>query len=116
MDQKQSKQSQLGQFAIENAVSTVIDLHLFNVMPPNSSDLYHFRFEKVSSTPNWAKLPSERHKQSDGKIHQIPSVYREMGLDKYCRSRSDCSSRNTLIRVYTVCHSICVQWFQIKSS
>ena len=29
---------------------------------------------------------------------------------KQCRPRSDCSSRSSLIRVYTVCHSICIIW------
>ena len=29
---------------------------------------------------------------------------------KQCRPRSDCSSRSSLIRVYTVCHSVCIVW------
>ena len=36
-------------------------------------------------------------------LGQIPVV-----LSKQCRPRSDCSSRSSLIRVYTVCHSICI--------
>ena len=28
-------------------------------------------------------------------------------FNKQCRPRSDCSKRSSLIRVYTVCHSIC---------
>ena len=34
-----------------------------------------------------------------------------IGLVKHCRSRSDCYwSRSSLIRVYNICHSICIFW------
>ena len=32
------------------------------------------------------------------------------GMSKQCRPRSDCSNRSSLIRVYSVCYSICIFW------
>ena len=37
-------------------------------------------------------------------------VLGQIGLSKQCRPRSDCFSRSSLIRVYTVCHSISIFW------
>ena len=34
----------------------------------------------------------------------------QKGLGKQCRPRSECFWRSSLIRVYTVCHSICTFW------
>ena len=46
-------------------------------------------------------------------ILQRSKVFRQIGLGKQCRPRSNCSSgpsRSSLIRVYTVCHSIGMFW------
>ena len=40
-----------------------------------SNVLIFYRFEKISSTPNWAKLPSERDKHSDGKNTTVFSPF-----------------------------------------
>ena len=37
-------------------------------------------------------------------------VLGQIGLSKQCRPRSDCFWRSSLIRVYTVCHSISIFW------
>ena len=38
-------------------------------------------------------------------------MFREIsGLCKQCRPRSDCSQRSSLIRVFTVCYTICILW------
>ena len=37
-------------------------------------------------------------------------VFGQICLGKQCRPRSDCSYRSSLIRVYTVCHSVCIIW------
>ena len=44
---------------------------------------------------------------------QLPnwsSVFGQTDRGKQCRPRSDCSWRSSLIRVYSVCHSICIFW------
>ena len=43
-------------------------------------------------------------------IHQMILDVRQTGLGKPCRPRSDYSWRSSLIRVYTVCNSICIFW------
>ena len=37
-------------------------------------------------------------------------VFGQTGLGEQCRPRSGCSWRSNLIRVYTVCHSVCIFW------
>ena len=34
----------------------------------------------------------------------------DTGLGKQCRHRSDCCGRSSLIKVYTVCKSVCIIW------
>ena len=36
----------------------------------------------------------------------------QIGLSKQCRPRSDCSSWSSLIRVFSVCYSVCIFWTQ----
>ena len=36
--------------------------------------------------------------------------FRTVRSGKQCRPRSDCSYRSSLIRVYTVCNSLCIFW------
>ena len=35
-------------------------------------------------------------------------IFGQIGLGKHCRPRSDCSWRSSLIRVFTVCYTICI--------
>ena len=42
-----------------------------------------------------------------GYVPQWPYVFGQIGMGKQCRHRSDCSYRSSLIRVVTVCYSIC---------
>ena len=37
-------------------------------------------------------------------------LFRQTGLGKQCRPGSDYSSRCSLVRVYIVCHAVCIFW------
>ena len=41
-------------------------------------------------------------------LYRNDPIFSEIGLGKQCRPRSDCSKRSSVIRVFTVCYSICI--------
>ena len=52
-------------------------------------------------------------KNGDDLVEIVPLQFKVLGqihMTKQCRPRSDCSKRSSLIRVYTVCTSICIFW------
>ena len=64
--------------------------HILYAMDVLSMDLWHF--PQLSGLPWWSQ------------------VFGQTGLSKQCRPRSNCSTRSSLIWVYTVCHSVCNFW------
>ena len=65
-----------------------------------------FTIEKILSRPR----PLDRQPALNILSNRGSKISGRTGLSKQCRSRSDCSCRSHLIRIYTVYHSICIFW------
>ena len=95
---------------------------LLNITTMNTLKFWQWKSKNLIENEQWKRLKINLNKEPSTYFliltainrifsihyHNWSQVYRQLGLGKQCRHRSDCSWRSSLIRVYTVCNSVCI--------